>query len=497
MSLHYIRVEGVNIANFVADTKDLSTIRGGGLILLDSISDLHDNFKQLKPISTGASSGLFEYDGAKDEAYKLLGEMNEFLESDPKYKYATFVLSIVDADDTGHFVRDKETLIARNRWQQMSSPFVAIPSHNEDINVNPCSENKLRPAKEAGEGKISRSVSERQDYGREQKQVFYEQQIGRSLTTNPNQTRKFTKDFEDLATFTNESINPNLNRKMAVIYVDGNKFGAIQTKHCLTAEIQKEFDANLQGFRRQLLSDFVDYMEAHDHWLAADNRYRLETLLWGGDEILWVVPAWQGWATIEFFYQQAQMKNWEFAGTPLTHSAGVVFCNHKAPIHRVRKLAEELANSVKDKIEPNSNVFAYEILESFDHIGRDVEEYRHERIPVSLRSKEGTSALILDANVVFKTGGTNVIEIISKLKDTLPRRRLSNIVKELLKEDSQNEVEKQVVELLGEVKESRDELRQLFKRFGGISSGNDAVDLVGQPMMWMHLNALWDYLATE
>ncbi len=58
---YYLRIEGVNLSNFVYDTQDLSTIRGGGLILLDSIDKLKENFKGiLDPISTGASSGLFE-----------------------------------------------------------------------------------------------------------------------------------------------------------------------------------------------------------------------------------------------------------------------------------------------------------------------------------------------------------------------------------------------------------------------------------------------------
>ena len=36
MNSFLLRMEGVNLSNFVFDTQDLSTIRGGGLLLLDA-----------------------------------------------------------------------------------------------------------------------------------------------------------------------------------------------------------------------------------------------------------------------------------------------------------------------------------------------------------------------------------------------------------------------------------------------------------------------------
>jgi hypothetical protein len=496
MPKFYLRLEGVNIDNFVTDTKDLSTIRGGGLILLNSIKDVQENFPQLQPVSTGASSGLFEFEATDEEAAKdVLKSIRKYLDDDPKYKHATFVLDVLAAGDEKDFVRDKETLIAHNRWRQMRSPTIAIPQHNSNSNVTACAKNLLRPSEhkiKLPENKtewVSKSVKVRRSYGRKQKQEFYEGQIGSEVGY------LFTNEFNELA---KDGQTKNVSYKMAVIYIDGNKFGKLQKDKCQNVPLQRQFDEYIREERRELLAKLIEKMKSNlDSWLS-DGKLRLETLLWGGDEIIWVVPAWQGWKTIELFYQQAHAKNWNFEGTPLTHSAGIVFCNHKAPIHRVRKLAEELANSVKEKTESNGNYFAYEILESFDHIGRDVEEYRKERVPVSLPSDEGTKALILDGDVVFKNdNGESVIEIVSKLKDKLPRRRLSNIVKELLKAGRQEEVKKQVREFLGEMKDSRGELRKLFVKFGGTSSGNDETDYVEQPMIWMHLNALWDYLAIE
>ena len=37
-------------------------------------------------------------------------------------------------------------------------------------------------------------------------------------------------------------------------------------------------------------------------WKDDKGHSGLETLLWGGDEILWVVPAWKGWELARWFF---------------------------------------------------------------------------------------------------------------------------------------------------------------------------------------------------
>jgi hypothetical protein len=51
------------------------------------------------------------------------------------------------------------------------------------------------------------------------------------------------------------------------------------------------------------------------------SKLRFETLLWGGDELVWVVPAWQGWWTLDFFFRKA--RRWEYNNIPLKHAAGL------------------------------------------------------------------------------------------------------------------------------------------------------------------------------
>jgi len=127
-------------------------------------------------------------------------------------------------------------------------------------------------------------------------------------------------------------------------------------------------------------------------WDAEHSRHaaRLEVLLWGGDDIVLVVPAWQGWDVASRFFQhvcgQSGDEPWRF--DPLgdhgqfTYSAGLVFFNHKAPIHRVRGLAEALFIQGKKQAEGESyrNLLGYEILESYDIEGADLERWRAVRL---------------------------------------------------------------------------------------------------------------------
>lgn len=51
---YYLRVEGVNLGNFVNDTNDLATIRGGSLLLLEAMELVEETIVQEIP-STDAS----------------------------------------------------------------------------------------------------------------------------------------------------------------------------------------------------------------------------------------------------------------------------------------------------------------------------------------------------------------------------------------------------------------------------------------------------------
>ena len=105
------------------------------------------------------------------------------------------------------------------------------------------------------------------------------------------------------------------------MYFDGNSFSGIQARHCQTVAAIRDFDADIQGKRKAFLKALLTEIKADPLFLTADNKIRLETLLWGGDEMIFVVPAWCGLRVLHFFYHYSQ--NWAFNGTPLTHAGGI------------------------------------------------------------------------------------------------------------------------------------------------------------------------------
>ena len=57
-----------------------------------------------------------------------------------------------------------------------------------------------------------------------------------------------------------------------------------------------------------------------------------------------------------------------------------MFCHAEAPIQRIEALARELADKVKDSPQGReTNAFACEVLESFDHTGTDLDDYYRRR----------------------------------------------------------------------------------------------------------------------
>ncbi|MGH9784671.1 MAG: hypothetical protein ACRD88_10830, partial [Terriglobia bacterium] len=208
--------------------------------------------------------------------------------------------------------------------------------------------------------------------------------------------------------------------------------------------------------------------QGNDDW-KSNGKLRLETLLWGGDEHIWVVPAWVGWETVRFFFEYTA--EWEEQGKHLTHAGGVVFCHHNAPIHRIRKLAEALCDEVKTK-GGGGNRFAYQVLESFDHIGRDLEEHR----------KRFCKAGISETDLVLN--GESMAEVAKAKKELerheFARRKLHGIVHAILADN------------LGAVSSLSAELTRESAVDGALGKMRGCFG--DSPAMWIHLQELWDYL---
>ena len=463
MNKYYLRMEGVNLDNFAYDTNDLSTIRGGSLILLYAVDKVKGEYTQLKSISTGASSGLFSFEATDEREAEDLRLKVESLLRTGKEKHATFVVDSVA--DGGDFVKAKETLIARNHLRQMRCPSFAIPG---DSGKTVCEFDRLRPAnktitKGQKEQQASESVKVRHDFGKESKQDFYRKLTG--IEGLP----KFVNDFDEL---TKDPTKGNLHHKMAVIYIDGNNFGRFE-KECKTPEALKTWDDDIKRHRKGMLKTLLEDMKNSSGWTTDEGKMRFETLLWGGDDLTWIVPAWKGWSTLEFFFNKS--RNWVYGDRQLTHAAGIVFCHHNAPIHRITKLAKNLAELAKEE-NRMQDLVAYEVLESFDQAGismNDLNELRRKRCPEAVEPKE-----------LLISGGSieHALKNMSVLKKGFPKRQLHKIIKAL------PDGPEKVNELVGKIKldertnKACEELKDCFGKEGSF---------------WLHAADLWDYIGQE
>jgi len=194
----------------------------------------------------------------------------------------------------------------------------------------------------------------------------------------------------------------------------------------------------------------------------------METLLWGGDELVWVVPAWVGWWTLEFFYQNSA--GWPFNQELLTHAAGIVFCHHNAPIHRIKELAHNLAELAKDKSRKES-FFAYQRLESFDHIGKDIYAYINDTYGGRVKPVD---LVLSGANML------GIAENIRILKNNdFSKSGMYRIVQAIISgSDDVNDIAKKIAKSA--------EVEKALKNLEGLLNGEKA--------MWLHLAELWDYI---
>ncbi len=519
---HLLRVEGVNLDRFVFDTRDLSTNRGGGLLLLDAVAEVEKALAvslgegKYKSLSRGASMGLFEVECTDPKA--VLDGVKAALGSGI-FAHATFVVDLVAKKD---YPADVESLIAANRWRQMQAASLAVPKANNAADGAPisgrpaCDLDGLRPAQQGKDGshtlrgkKLSETTWRRREYGREQKQSreqeqsFYEKQTG--IRGLPD----FAEHFEEIAT----GLKP-LEGKLAVFYADGNNFGSKQAKLCGTPEKQEAFDSYLRGKRKTFLTDFLNHAKTVDQWRGKRKNgeafLRFETLLWGGDEVMFVMPASLGWSfAARFFNSLAGMnladgnsklpKGQSFPPTPLTHAAALVFCQHHSPIHRIKKLAKEQMAEFAKEADRSRDSMVVAALESFDHLGTGFENAMRDRYK---------SAVDLKDMVMAPANGKSLHEVISDVAEGVSAlRRSPDFARSQLRALVQSMIRKPAeASALAEIRvePGRPINITLPKPFRN-ASDDDKVTLVDRirpclpndAALWLQLEELWDYALPE
>jgi hypothetical protein len=439
MPVYFLRIEGVNHGNIIDDTDDLSTRRGGGLTILNAPRQLKGDTQpgasvtldplirnRLTIINTGASIGLFKFDAANDdEAEELAQKVREHFRlekleyADPEnagktdrlpLRIGTFVVDVapIARNEPEAEQQAEQLALAKNRWRQLQEPTLSLDGLWDQA-TEACFVDKTRPAnsgkrlpKDRGEPPgdkrdVSISVFWRHQYGRAGKQKFYqlEWEALEGSATYPSYA--FTSDFHEIAEHPDRDFC-SINNKLAVFYIDGNRFGqkgrnAFRGKG---AAGFKEWSDAVQKHHRGLLRDLLKIAAADPRWKIG-SLIRLETLIWGGDEILFVVPAWKGWELATWFFSH-EHKLHEQADQAVSYAGGLVFCHAKAPIKNVIALAKKIAEKAKDlRRSDDGHRLSYEVLESFDDITGDLDEHRGRWLPASV----SVASLIFDPTKPF------------------------------------------------------------------------------------------------
>jgi hypothetical protein len=487
-----LRVEGVNLSAFVFDTRDLSTARGGSLMLLDAVEyaaeALRTTLGQDKVciLSQGASSGLFAI--YSNDPHAAAGAVRERLAK--RFPHATFVVDV--APISANFRDDVESLLAANRWRQMQATSLAIPpiNTNSASPASVCGLDGVRPAAEGmnvREHQVSACVWQRRKHGRKEKQKFY------ARKSQSSGLPSFAEDFESIAKDTRLHSG-----KLAVFYADGNRFGAIQAKYCTSSDRQSAWDSFVRGKREAFLKALLeDQIKADPEAWQNAGTARFETLLWGGDEVMFVMPAALGWRFATFFFEKLGGLNLKNAGAelpdePLTHSAALAFCQDHAPIDRIKRLLKDQMVEFAKATDRSRDSLVVVALESFDHLGTAYERAMNKRYNHVLDVKE---------TVLFGRGEENLAAALGTIAsgidqlrkaESFARSQLRTLVSEML-EDPDHASERAKLTLKDD---------QWWLPGGFRNAEQDERTVLGERLLprfesdvalWIQLEELWDY----
>jgi hypothetical protein len=470
---YYCAFEAMNLNNLFADCHDLSATRGGGLAVL-KIGDRVARELDTTPISSSASQGLIRVKGESAEAVET--RVREILGGLDLLEHATVAVAACEAGegDDGQFQRRIATLKTRMRWEQMRAPSVVYPTLS---GKRVCSFDRVRPAthdnpdpKDETRPYLSAFTYERRRFGRDQKRSLLERILNLS-----GKRLQIISDLNELSDAARESLG-NAAGKIAVLRFDGNDFGK-KAEACKTEGDLAAFSRARQEEQERFIRELV--LSDEGAWIK-DGKIRLEVLVYGGDEVTIVTPAWLGWKALRAFYSQ----HFE---SGITYSAGVVFCHSNAPIHSIKKLASELTDQAKDRAKPRNHnekgdFAAYQVLESFDSIGRRLPEWMEERYPASAG---GPNRAILGRDEICC-----IDKNMGHWRSAFSKRKLYELA-DAIRDNDRSWLDLDLAGVLKNLLESKGSAPEAVR--DGIEKLYSAAGI----MAFLHILELWDYVGGE
>lgn len=503
MPQYYMRIEAVNLGYSVYDTHDISTIRGGSFLILNSFNEIERKAKkagvQLKILSSAASEAIIRFKANDDNEAFRIEEMCYNALPDTTKEFTTFVSAILPITKNQSFQTHIEKLKAHCRWQQYKNLSFVLPKPSVKAKDS-CDLDGVRPAIDSEYEKVlSRMVKIRREKGKKLRNDLYNEILGRQAFTLKQQdetkSTKKLKFVSDLKTLSSNTEMGSLDGKIAFIYIDGNRFGRIRNKLFEVKKSLSEDEKLLEYFQEHIqkeirepaLKAILKFALKNKSFLTPTNDIRLETLLWGGDEIEWVVPAWQAFNVLKIFFNEASKQQYylhEKLEKPilLTHAGGVVFCPHNLPILQVRKYAHQLCDLAKsniptdvDSIDCTADCFTFLNMTAFDLIKGDVSRFLKEyHFPAN------PNEFILKA-IDLESLEQNLIII----KNNFPRNKLYDITT-ALKDQNFNEINT-ILERVYELVSGRSV--ELEEAITNIINGN--------PHRWFLISDLLSYVGED
>ena len=594
---YLLYVEGVNILNVIEDTSQLSVRRGGSQYLRYAAEWVQAFFshqaqshliRNWYEITLGASKGLFYFEADASALAQLQSLLNNLLSGSAsipdntlyqKYgaglKYFTFLKQILPVTHTlgalnllpashdsavlplakienEQFAALEQAIQVISASQQFRQPTIQLAG-SQSCHSAICAWDNLRPANakvEVNRGKtkqaeVSEATKARFDFGRSMKsQLLIDilnnddcppvigdiNSIGEGHYTDkqgstlPLEGLGFTKD------------------KVAVFYADGNQFGKIFSD-CGSAEILRDITHQLakqrQTFLNVLCQELANSIYGHSYVRTHDSKgqlvaaLKLEVLLWGGDEITLVVPAWFGLRTVELFYQYAQQHDLILSDEkrPFSYASGLVFSQANTSVNRLEKVAKELAELVKDqksRVAKGASVkqrvdavsgCAYAVFESVDFPTQPVSDYLKKHHGLTKQTDEHSAALN-QINQVLLSSRTftqieagqscfyqNNLELLNKIaQQTLAVRQLYRLVGAIhriqksdlpasQKDQDYESAQQPVKELLGDNLFAAIETLAQSTFLPLVESDSDSGAFSPEKTRpWVHLQELKDYL---
>ncbi|WP_413204156.1 Cas10/Cmr2 second palm domain-containing protein [Rhodospirillum sp. A1_3_36] len=473
MQRFIVRVEVVNLMSSVFDTDDLSSIRGGGYasllipaLVLKGIVNKASKTECLDPVFDGASQAVgiltVTDDEATDPAPSLTAENIEARVTNTLYKtpdaffpdhveqdrdnrslravlpYLTVLVAVVDWPEQTSYLEASRSCLARLRRRQFMSPTLDLFADGGRGATRPCAVDGVRPGVQTdtlgGEKRsISNAVAVRRTLGRALRDRIYAEILGKSLTeTWPEGVPPFAASLADLV---NEQpgLPPSLSGKIAVVHMDGNTFTAKREKAVRVAgekapNQERLFSETVKSQRAAFLKRLLDALLADPRMIGPEGRLRFETLLWGGDEAVFVLPAWKVMDLLLVMAKAFSDPGWVFNGQPLTHGTGILVCHHKMPIATARDLADSLGRSAKNAVPEAArgtvNTLSLATIESIEPIG-SLSAYR--------KALHGT-----DRDTAFALTGTESMDDfvtlgrrLSAPKSGFPRSQIQTLIERL------------------------------------------------------------------